>query len=335
MELTPEHIKAWVAKHFEYKQTDKQLRICNPADSDDVKFKLWISLYKTKSAHSDRVDYWVHDFRPNHHDYDGSFLNFVAKYKKITYKQAAREVMGNKSFLVKKKEEKEEENEEEKDEGIILREEKGIALPKDISKIDGSNDSLQRLAINYLKKRGFTVIDAMTYDLHYTINSIVFLYREFGRVVHWQQRSLLGKTFLFPTETKKGDHLFGYDLCNGSIGITESAFGAMALGPGMTASGGASLTDGVIKLLRKGKFNRITLAPDNDEAGIDSLKSNWKLLIKHFDDIYYCLPPKMDKKKDWNDAMLLYGRDEIRKFYFDHQRKVTIGELAKPRTFSL
>jgi DNA primase len=331
LEMTSEHIKNWVAKHFEYKSNDKQIRICNPADPDDKEFKLYISLRKTKSRRSEKTNFWVHDFRPNHGCYDGSFLNFVAKYKQITFKQAVREVVGARSFLIKK------DKEEDKEETITLREMKGLSLPEGAIRIDGSDDPIQKMALVFLKKRGFSTIDAMKYDLHYTIGSIIFIYREFGRVVHWQQRSLLGKTFNFPDASKKGDHLFGYDLCNDNspIGITEAAFGAMALGPGVTASGGASLTENIVKLLRKKNPSRIILTPDNDKAGIKSLKSNWKILIKHFDNIYYCLPPKMPEKKDWNDAMLLFGRDAIRSFYSDHQRLLTIGEISKPRLFPL
>ena len=44
----------------------------------------------------------------------------------------------------------------------------------------------------------------------------------------------------------------------------------------------------------------ITLAPDNDGAGVDSLQSNYYALEPYFREIYFVFPP--DGVKDWNDV---------------------------------
>jgi hypothetical protein len=331
MDLAPEHIIGWIGRNFEYKKSGNQIRICNPDDPNDKDFHLWISLYKTKPKNSDKEDFWVHDFRPGHQSLDGSFLKFVAKYRKITYKQALREVFGtSRSFL------KREEKKVEEEDIVIKPSEKGLELPAGARRFDSSDDPVEQLVLNYLKKRGFSREDAVKYDLHYTADSVIFVYREFGRIAHWQQRWLLGKGFHFPSKSEKGDHLFGFDFCQPGepVGITEAAFGAMSLGPGVTASGGAVLTEGSIKLLKKLSPSRVVLTPDNDEAGIKSLEQNWQILRDHFD-LFYCLPPRMPKKKDWNDALLIYGRERIRTFFEQHQQKVSMGALMRPLLSSL
>jgi len=317
--LTADHITAWVNQHFESKRSGKQLRICNPDGQDDG-YHLWISLTKTPSKNG-RVDFWVHDFRPNHQTYDGSFLHFVAKYRKISYRQAVKEVCGDAVDL----------------RSLLAREEKVeieeptrnlIELPSGAVPIEDPTDPFQALALSYLHSRGFDVQAARRYRLQCTVDSIIFPYYEFDDLVYWQSRSLLGKTFNFPSGTTKSDYLFGYDFCEPGdvMGIVESAYNAMALGENVVASGGASLNDNSLRKIRLLKPSKIVLAPDNDEAGKKSLRANYFLLKPLAAELYVSLPPP---NVDWAEILEKEGAEAARHCYECNQRKLTIAEVCR------
>lgn len=325
--LKPEQIIGWTAAHFKYKPSgSKQIRICNPRDPKDRGYNLWISLVPAipKSGRTKREDFWVHDFRPNHQQCDGSFLNFVAKYRNITFRQAIKEVCGitvDLKTLLRDRDGKQEEPEEHRD---------LISLPEGSMKF-GEEDPLEELAMRYLRSRRITRDEAIKHGLCFTINSLIFPYYEFGDLVYWQSRSLMDKSFLFPENTDKSNYLFGFDFCepDGEVIITESAVSAILLGDGVVASGGASLNDLALKKLKLLHPERIVLAPDNDVAGLDSLRKNFKVLNHGFSGrIWQCLPPK-EFGKDWGEWAEKGGKDQLRPYLEANKRKMTIADLVK------
>ncbi|CAK0743469.1 hypothetical protein CCP1ISM_1770001 [Azospirillaceae bacterium] len=138
-------------------------------------------------------------------------------------------------------------------------------------------------------------------------------------LVFWQMRSLISKVFKFPdedlTNKKAGDFIYGFDdiePCSEVI-VVESIFNSLSIESNAVATGGASLKDGQLKLLKALNPKSIILAPDRDEAGIKSIQKDYFALNKMrsgdlFKDIYYAIPPiEVAKagKKDWNDMLLM------------------------------
>ncbi|MDP1712448.1 MAG: hypothetical protein Q8K86_08325 [Candidatus Nanopelagicaceae bacterium] len=321
--FTPEQILTWLDRHFDAKRSgDKQARINNPFDADDQDRHLWISLYPTKAKKSDKIDHWVHDFRPGMEECNTSFIRFVMKYRKCSYPLAVKEVGGKLVAVRTKKEEKQEPPKPR------------VVLPAGAELIDGTSPH-QDIVRRHLRKRGFFLREIQPYRLHCTVDSIIFPYYEFDELVYWQSRSALGKTFRFPGDTNKSDYLFGYDFCDPEedVGITEACYGAMVLGPGVTSSSGASLTEGILPKLRVLKPKRVILCPDNDEAGRASLRTSFSLLKDWFE-VWYVLPPRVRRpngeySKDWAD-LTHEMREDVRRFYRDNLRRVTIAELLRP-----
>jgi len=168
--------------------------------------------------------------------------------------------------------------------------------------------------------------------LHYTPTAIIFPYLEYDCIVYWQARSIVGKRFLFPDETKTGvkksNFLYGFDDAEPGqpIYIVEAIFCAITIGPGGLASGGALMQDEQRRKIRAINPHYIVLAPDNDKEGKASLLSNWKLLHPYHE-MRYVLPP--DPHKDWNDFAKETSVKEVRKFISQNQQKLTLKEAIK------
>lgn len=285
-------IETWLSKHLDYKNFSNQFRICNP--DGDTKFCMEIS----------KSEALVHDFRPDHQQYDGSFLGFVAKYKSISFREAIKEVCGNKIHATPSKIEQEEEELEH-----------DIELPKGSRPLRDKNDSmLWKMNMGYLvKDRGLNLDVIFRADIHYLGTEIVVPYYQYGILVFYQSRKQLDKVFNFPRSSNKsaGDFLYGFDDVEpcGTVMIVESIFNSLSIGDGSVATGGAALKDGQIKLLKALNPNTVILAYDNDSAGRKATLKDYTALNKHkkgdlFKNIFYCLPPyHKDPKKqlDWND----------------------------------
>lgn len=289
---TPDQMEIWLKRYgIEYKSLPNQFRVCNP--DGDTNYSMEVS--KDKAL--------VHDFRVSHSQYDGTFLGFVSKYKSINIREAIEDVCGNKIFY-ESNNKIEDKNEEE--------EEKLIELPSgSISLRDKDKSKLWRFNMRYLvNERGLSEEVVYRANIHYLGTQIVVPYYEFGMLVFYQSRRQMDKIFNFPstqeTNKKAGDFLYGFDdtePCS-DINLVESIFNALSIGSGTMATGGASLKEGQIKLLLSLNPKSITLAPDNDSAGIKSLIKDYMSLRKNVDDIYYCLPPynkNKDDQEDWND----------------------------------
>lgn len=298
--ITPEQITSWVSRNFPDYKTRKGgawLQINNPFDGDDgYHFNI-----NTQMC-------WVHDWRPGSQYMDGSFVKFVQKLKKLTFREALRDIVGQgvdlRSILIPKKQE--EPQEEPQEPGFELP---GHALPFR----DESDSKVRQVALNYLQGRGVGLETAQKYDLHYSASMVYFPYYEYGMQVYWQGRSTIGKTFEFPSVdpagTGKGEFLFGFDDCEpgATMFVVESIFNCITLDAGLggaAATGGATMSLKQAKKIRAINPSKVILAPDNDweaeKQGLKSIMGNAELIRSVCDaEILFAMPPK--PHKDWND----------------------------------
>ena len=336
MKIKPAQIKSWVSKHFEYKSASngRQVRICSP--DDDAGWHLWINLELAKSKRNGKVDYWVHDFRPNHRQWDGSFVRFVQQYKKISYFGALKEICGNKNNAIEILREAKSDNGQSAESDAQEPEEKLVKLPQNSKLASDGKGKAHQIALNYLKQRLVSVESIKIHQIHYTSSSLIFPYIEYGMVVYWQQRSIINKQFLFPdakeTKSAKTDFLYGFDDVEPgqAVFVCESIFDCLSLGANTVALGGAVIAGRQLRKLRALNPSAIILVPDNDRAGISSLAYNHERLTSVFGDIRYCLPPKgkLDLK-DWNEYDQAYGAGWSRQYISENME--TLNMLSKLR----
>lgn len=315
---TDSQIESWLLHHgIEYKDKGNQFRVCNP-DGDT---KYCMSISKDKAL--------VHDFRPNHQQYDGTFISFVSSYKSISIREAITEICGDKPYTKQIKEEDQEEYDIEHD----------IELPSGSKPFRDVVDSkLYRLNLGYLiNERGLDKDVIMKANIHYLGTEIIVPYYQFGILVFYQSRRQMDKVFNFPksSERKAGDFLYGFDNVEPSseVIVVESIFNALSMRENSVATGGASLKDGQLRLLKALNPHTITLAADNDEAGRESVCKNYNLIRKQakedlFKDIYFCLPPfskNENDQMDWND-MKQVGIDP-KKYIYNNRIKMSMQIL--------
>lgn len=335
-------IERWVSKHFKYKKrrNDTQIVICNPFDGD-TKWHFNISLESTKSRRTGKYNYYVHDWRPDKSMWDTNFVRFVANYKNISYFEALKEIKGDCLSALETYKEAinnnslEEKNENEKEEPL----EYIVELPPNCKNISKENldDKICKISINYLNKRKISLEKAKSYSLKFNTQGIIFPYIEYGEVVYWQLRDVISKRFDFPKQSNKTDYIFGFDNVepNDNMFITESIIDAMCIGENCIATGGATIVGKQIRKIKALNPDIIVLCPDNDEAGIKSLRQNYDLINNYFVNvkIAYCLPPKSDKYdiKDWNDIEKYLGVGESRKYIINNARVLRLSEIINPR----
>jgi len=325
MKITKNHIINWLEKHYEVKITSggKQARICNPFDNDDD-FHFWIGLEETVNKFKTK-GYWAHDFRPGR--WSGNFVNFVRKVKNLSRFEAIREITNcNKNDL---------KNLLRNEQKIVVEEiQKELELPP--QSFEMSNDThfkIRDMCLKYLAGRCVNKEKANALNLYYTIFScIVFPYVEYGSIVYWQEREILNKRFNFPNEHKTGlgktDFLYNFDNVEPGdfVGIVESIFNCISIGDNCVASGGASISGRQVLKLKALGPKVVVLAPDNDDAGMKSLKSNYFLLKNDFK-LAYCLPP--DGVKDWNDFEVANGVGSARKYFENNVFNLNLPSVLK------
>jgi len=304
MKLEAHQIEDWVSRHFEYKYSKNktQLRICNP--DGDKRFNLYINLIAEENKRG-IVSNWVHDFRPKHQDYDGSFIKFVMNYKNLSYYKALADVGGAPSAarrllqrnrirdLKKEKDEKPQEH---------------LKLPEHSQEFGDSGKKLERAYRRYLYGRGVSDDVISRNRLYYTPSTIVFPYFEYDDLVYWQERFVMNKRFNFPDESvtglSKSDFLYGFDNveygCE-SVVVVESIFNCLGIGGDCVATGGAMMSRNSLQVKKLVSFESglVVLAPDADEAGILSIKKNYFVLRDKVRKLAYSIPP--DPDIDWND----------------------------------
>ena len=151
---TDGHMEVWLNKNgIEFKNFGGQFRVCNP--DGDTNHNMTIS----------KSEALVHDFRPNHQQYDGSFISFVSKYKGISIREAIDEVCGKgaKFTISNVQEEVEEEIENE------------IELPSGSLPLRDKNDTLAwKMSMSYLiNTRGLEEEIVHRANIHYLGTTIV------------------------------------------------------------------------------------------------------------------------------------------------------------------
>lgn len=317
---TPDQMIVWIRRNnIPYKDFGEQIRICNP-DGDD---NFCMSISKSEAL--------VHDFRPHHQQYDGSFIKFVSKFVGVSYKEAVKIVCGDDikyshDILFKPKEEE-------------IRNE--IELPDGCVSIREKNDSkLRKINLSYLiNERGLDEDIIYRANIHYLGTTIVIPYYHYGMIVYYQSRRQLSKIFEFPKESvtskKAGDFLYGYDdvePCS-EVTVVESIFNCLSIGDDTVATGGAKLKDGQIELLKSLNPKSVILAPDNDKAGRESIIKDYLALSKLrsaslFQDIWYSLPPyssNESEQMDWND--MKRNKINIKEYIKRTKRKVSMSMM--------
>jgi hypothetical protein len=335
--IKPDHIKNWVERNFECKPRSNgaQLAINNPFDGD-TGFHLWISLKPAISKRTKRADYWVHDFRPHHQIHDGSFVNFVKNYRNISYFDALKEVCGSSSgarTILRASQGALDSPEED------AKPEEQLKLPP-CTLIDKAESKLEKIAINYLKRRMVPIECAKANNLQFDAGSIIFPYLEYGEIVYWQARSILTKNFMFPDNQKcgvsKSDFIYGFDNVepNSTIIVNEAIFDSLVIGDAI-ATGGAIISGRQFRKIKALNPHTIILAPDNDDAGVASMRKNYENLKSKIDvNLMYCFPPidkKNDDLNDWNGYEQKHGHGWSRKYIKENSKKIGIRDLVRPK----
>lgn len=311
----PQQIRAWVISNFpnhKERKNGSEIIINNPFDGDTKK-KFNIS---TKNGGL------VHDWRPGHQQWDGSFLKFVCQYRGISFKEAVTEVCGaDISYVQISKQEQ----------SSVVQ---NVQLPSGaVLIVENKYPKTYQLAIDYLSQRGIALERASELGIHYTSTSLVFPYYEYGELVYWQSRNLFEKRFEFPSVecgVVKSDFIYGFDNVetNSIVCITEAIFDAIVLKDVGIAIGGDNLSLRQVSKIRSLKPSRLIITPDNDDSGRGLLATAYRSLSPYFA-VYYCLPP--DPFKDWNEMGQREGWSVPLKYIENTYRKLTVSSLVKFR----
>jgi len=334
MKLIGDHILTWIDKHFnDYKvrKSSTEIVMANPWGDSGKHLNVSLVEKEIGVGRNKRKGFWVHDWRPGHQEHDGSFFRFVADYKNITYREAAKEVCGvaidPRSFFNKEKEEEK------------LPEDVEVTLPDGARSIaDESDSTAYKMTANYLESRNISLGEAKQAFIHYDSTSIIFPYVEFGVVVYWMRRSLVGKSFEYPPESigaAKSEFLYGFDNVEpGSpLIVVESAICSLSIGPGAVATGGDTASKRQVKKARLLNPSSVILGGDNDtpdshgiRPGIEAILTNHELFRPYFN-IFFALP--QSPHKDWNDLKVA-GIDP-RQYIESHMTAATPTSLVMLR----
>lgn len=338
--IKPAQVERWLKTHFpNYKRKSKgrQAAINNPFEHD-TGYHMWINLQPASSKTHDSVDYFVHDWRSK--QYNMTFVSFVKKYRKISFFEALREITGsNKRTL--RRELKDEEEQEDVIEKIIQLPDMSQSFKDTMKNCDKQYIRVRKKSIDYLKSRAITEDRAIEQELYFTPTTIVFPYIEYGELVYWQERSILGKRFNFPDEKETGlsktNYLYNFDNVeqpNGTVIIVESIINSISIGEGCVATGGAVISTMSKQLLKIVSLRpkMVILAPDFDKAGIDSMIPNYIDLKKQMPTCLFglCVPPVLDL--DWNDMDRQNGAGYSRKYIQSNSKTYDVKYVMSLRS---
>ena len=326
--IDPAKIEKWVKANFpDYiRRTGKngdELVIANPFYGNDSK-KFNISLTKAV-CHDWRDDSWALPVNPKTGKANKSFIKFVKLYRKCSYDQAIKEVLGSSVDLknVYRPEAISEPSNLE-----VLE----VQLPSNATALSVADDRIALMVKRYLYSRGYTDDQINMKMLMHKGSDIIWPYFEYEELVYWQSRSILNKRFNFPDsqvfdgdrlkgklEVGKSDFLYGFDEVKyGSYAIiTEAIFDQNTIGDQALASGGATLSKTQIKKLKLLGVTKVILAADADNAGIKSIISNAKDLTASGFKVYYSVCPLESGAKDWNEQFTVnkLSLPDIRKLF--------------------
>jgi DNA primase len=279
----------------------------------------------------------VHDWRGD--EWAGgksrTFIRFVQLYRNCSFVEAVKEVCGKDVSIDAIYAKLAARKSDDEPTGTQY----DISLPEGSELLIDHKDSLNgRMLISWLNSRGLSEDLIAQYKLYYHSMNVVWPYYEYDSLVYWQERNRLNKSFRFPSNSNKGLFLYGFDMVEPSdyIAVTEAIFDSLTLGEQCVASGGAILTSAQVRKIRAlNPVNGIILAPDNDDAGIKSVASNYKLLRPYFNRIYVSIPPAIEHKdgvtKDWNNLIceIKMPRDEVRKTFENSIRLLSQTDVVQ------
>lgn len=310
--INPDKIKAWIERNFagqfKIRPNGTEYVINNPFNGDSG-YHFNISLIKAV-CNDWRGNEWAGPPAPGKKNRGCTFLKFVRLYKKCSYRDALRDVLGAsadlKGFL----------NITGRIDSEVPDVDIAVTLPSTAEPLlPDTTDKQAKLLVAWLHKRGYTDEEIQDDDLYYSGMDVYWPYYEFDQLVYWQSRSFLNKRFNFPsinvrdesgkiigkTEGSKGDYLYGFDNIEPAqfLAITEAIFDKTMIGKQCAASGGAILTERqVAKVKMIGPKSGIVLAPDNDVAGLKSVLSNATILEPLGYKLYCSIPKRIEYVKD-------------------------------------
>jgi|2_EtaG_2_1085320.scaffolds.fasta_scaffold00181_4 hypothetical protein len=345
-------VAAWIEQNFEFKTRKGGSEYCinSPFDGDTGHN---FNINPENGVCNDwRGNEWAGPINPETNRRNCSFIKFVRLYRKFTYREALKEILGSSTDL----------SSYLRPEGRVTdgkaQKKITVALPDGTEILATSINRQATILIRWLGTRGYTEEDIERNELHHLGMDVYWPYYEFDTLVYWQSRSRLNKRFNFPdiqvrdkksgdvigeTEGSKGDFLYGFDDVEPAsyIIITEAIFDKHTLRDQTLASGGAILTPrqiGKIRIL--GPKQGIILSPDNDSAGIKSIITNQAMLHREGFTVFCSIPPKLEytrdgetfKTKDWNEiGENVSGFDKVRDIHDDGIKKLTPKELVRLR----
>lgn len=342
-------ISAWIEAHFEYKTRKEgtEYVINNPFNGDSG---FHFNICPAKGVcHDWRGNEWAGPVNPETNSRNCSFINFVRKYRKCSYSDAIKELLGAsvdiKDYL----------RPENRITDKSSKQKYAVKLPSGVEPLISSDDPQTKPLFIWLKSRGYDKDDIAKHNIQHLGMDVYWPYYEFDTLVYWQSRSRLNKKFNFPsldvydddgkiigrTEGSKGEFLYGFDEVEPAsyVIITEAIFDQHTLGEQTLASGGAVLTQKQISKIKAiGPKKGVILSPDNDGAGIKSIIENFKSLSGYYN-IYYSLPPEIkyeengDSKytKDWNElyTKLKMPLADIRKIHDERIKPLKDTDVYK------
>lgn len=353
--LPPDKVLSWIKSNFpDYKERKRgeEILICNPFTGDsNYKFNINI---EQGICHCWTGDEWAGPIDPRTKKRNCTFIKFVKLYRKCSYADAVRDVLGSsgdiRKYLAIDGAPKHRE----------CKDEPSMALPGGSVKLSTSTDEQATYLTIWLKNRGYTTETIASNDLHHNGMEVVWPYYEFDELVYWQSRSRISKMFRFPptviydkagkiiseSALGKSDFLYNFDNIQAAsyIIITESIFCQHTLGEQTLASGGAMLAsspDAIVirKIKMLGPKKCIILAPDNDDAGIKSIISNYRILKPLGFKVYYSIPPKIEYgtsegnkiTKDWNELYQFtkISLPEIRRIHDKNIKPINEMEMSR------
>ena len=348
--IPPEKIIAYIEANFEFKtrKGGSEYIINNPLNYDDG-YHFNINPIKG-TCHDWRGNEWAGPINPSTNSRNCSFVKFIRLYKKCSYSEAIKAILGthvdirhylNPKFRVT-------------DEGS--KNKFSVQMPEAAQPITESDDLNIKILVKWLKSRGYTLDSIIKNNLHYLGMDVFWPYYEFDTLVYWQSRSRLKKRFEFPsldvfdnngkvigqTDGSKGDYFYAFDDVEPAsyVMITEAIFDQHTLGEQTLASGGAVLTTKQINKLKViGPMKGVILSPDRDIAGIESVLQNGDILTKAGYKVFFSIPPDVEYKdsdgsmlkvKDWNElGMHVCGFNKVRSIHDSQISKLDAKSMVK------
>lgn len=309
---TAEQVINWVKSNFpECKQRKggSELTINNPFDDDTGRNFNINARNEPFFCHDWRSDDWAGPPNPKTGKRLCTFLNFVRRYLKCTYRQALAAVAGGDVLPALRCDDK-----PEQADGV-----RPLALPTGTKQVTASNcPKAAQIVLKWLASRGIDRELADLHSIHHCGTDAVFPYLEYGSIVYWQMRSAVDKSFKFPDKVVYGvgkdQFLYNFDGIEPAsyLIVTEAIIGSITLAEQATATGGADMTlmqARKIKML--GPRDGVVLAPDNDLAGVKSVVHNGGLLGSLGLPVYYSLPPRLPFKNDDGEDMMTKDWNEL------------------------